>query len=299
MLARWDEELEAPLLTAAATSDGRYLRDALEHRRTETLRAVLVGVEVQAARGGPRVRATALTPHLQDPDVEVRRSALCGLSRDPSYVAGEDVFGLVIYDPDVTVRAEATRLVIDRGGEPAALRVVEHLRQASDPDLEGHLAGLLAGFPAGRALAEDRLVAPGTPVRLALLYLSGLWRVEGTPPPSVWLERALAGDDAEVQALAAGLSMQAGLDVYRAIFQDRWRGAGKPAARRGLGRVLVAWDLRTGGEQRLGLALEICEESPGTDYRAEIEELTRCGVGWVAERSRALLRDRRSGEPGR
>lgn len=292
-LRHWDEDLARPVELASRLESTRFLADALERGRVETLLAALEASAAQASRKGMVVAASAVVPHLRDADEFVRRAALWALSWDPSFVPGEEVWRLLREDSQVTVRAAAVDCVFRRQEDEGARQVVERLWAPGDFALEEQTATALAAYPEGLALSRERLTRADTPVRVALVHALVLHRAGVTERPEDWIARALADRDAETHVVLAGVAREADWSECRDALQDCWRVAKDALAGRNLALHLVAWDLEVGGESRLLQAVEVCEGTRWPPLRGQVEALARCGIAAVEARARALLEEPR------
>jgi hypothetical protein len=267
VLGTWNEDLESPVEVASGAGGARHVAEALALRRTATLQAALKAAWWQASRGGEAVSWQVVVPFLAAPEAGVRQQALLALGADSTYAPGAEVETL-LRDPrePLDVRQAAGACLIQRAGEQGAGIVAAHLADRLDEELELALASPLVSTRAGRALADERLAAATTPLKLALLYAREPGR-ELVPDLLARLLTEVARSGAVEHALSlVEVCRRAGRDEQRIGVQQLWRAnqarwrAADADGTLLLARTLIRWDEGSDDPTRWDLALEICEQ---------------------------------------
>jgi hypothetical protein len=272
-LSQWREDLEMPLALATLNADDRALRDALEARRTATIRSVIQAAHAQASRRGAQVPFAALVPWLSDPKEEIRLVVLSALELDSTYKPGREVWALLQHDSSPMVRAAAARCLMRRLGQAGTESVVDHLRESRDYSLEDHLLPSLTGVAAVASLSRARVASSETPVRTALWHALLLARSGERSPPEHLIASAFRDGSGDVLQVLASVSAEANWTTYRLPLQKAWSTLPMDVDRWSVGAALVPWDIQSGEVPRLRLALDVIAEDRYPAHRAQLRQL--------------------------
>jgi hypothetical protein len=297
VLRTWNEDLETPVVIAAAGDASHALADALELRRTATLRAVLDGAYVQVAKGGRPVDLAAVSAFLTHQEAEVRKVTLSALAADARYQPDEAVMRIFTTDPVVEVRVAAGLCLALRSGAAGVRQMIAYLRVKPDYEVERQLTHHLGAGDAGRAFATERVSDVRTPVVVAILYAQRLLQ-GGIAPSTELVDRTLADGGSESLYYLAALAAKAGWDGQRNRLQKHWMmhqaewSRGDPHFSSGAALLLATWDESVGSAERLVLALELFEtfeSAPSTRMRTLVGRTATREESDIRKRAVALL----------
>lgn len=295
VLRTWNEDLERPVVVAAAGDARVALASALDLRRTATLRAVMNGAYMQAVTGGRPVAAAALEPFLMHEDVEVRRATMDALGADKGYRPSDAVMRVFTSDPEAEVRRSAAECLLAREGQA---RLIALFRARPDYPVEAWVSHHVAAGDIGHAFAAERLADPRTSIVTAILYGMRLAH-DGITLPKDLVDRTIADGTAESLNYLVDLAALAKWDDERDRLQAHWKAhravwqaEEHPVYAGYAGSALVRWDDAAGTAPRLLLALDVCEafDKPATrTMRPFVSRAATRPEPDISRRAKALL----------
>jgi len=242
------------------------------------------GVREAALRSLARMGATdawlQVTGLVHDREPEVRFAALEALDALAGSEAGaQEELRHLLHDSDPTIRARAAGIVLERGKDDTAERVLRTLARASE---EAVRAAAFAALGASRTpdafdLASSGLRDPAAPVRAAAARaLSGIDPARALAPLLDAMADADAGVRDAVAAAVARIGPAAAPAVVRSLFE--------PALERG---ALAALERLPLGE----LTGEIRRFAAAAVARAVSDHRTASTIDGTSDERRQLLRD--------